>query len=981
MILNKKMVLVGSRFYHNLLHISFIFLLLPQCCFCGSDLNTLLILKKGMIGPQGSGLDDWDPSSHSYCSFSGVSCDHQSRVVALNLSSLPLFGSIPVEIGLLNNLVNLTIADNNLTGSLPLEISNLTSLKLFNISNNVFSGRFPGEIILRMTELEVIDAYNNNFIGSLPLEIASLRRLKHLHLGGNFFTGEIPGNYSKIQSLEYLGLNCNSLIGKVPASLARLRNLKELYVGYFNNFDGGIPHEFGSLRSLQVLDMASCGLSGTIPTTLGFLKNVHSLFLKANHFSGYIPPELSAMASLMSLTLSVNELTGEVPESFSKLKNLKLLNLYDNNLQGQIPNFIGDLPQLEVFSVGYNNFTSALPESLGRNERLMYLGVTNNHLTGLIPLDLCKGGRLRKLILMENHFFGPIPEALGRCKSLVEIRLMRNTLTGTIPAGIFSLPDLISIELNDNQLSGELPRHMLGASLENLTLSRNQISGKIPSTIGSFKNLQTLLLDNNRFSGQVPKEIFSLQSLNRLNMSTNKFGGEIPAAISDCSSLTSLDLSQNTLVGEIPRGIGKLFQIGILNFSRNKLTGPIPVDFKYMANLTTLDLSYNNFIGRIPTGGQFLAFDIASFDGNPHLCSPRNVSCSSYNHPRPRDHKVIIAGLSGPLLTLLLMPLLIYVLIWVYRKRKIRMMEKCGSWKLTVFQVQHDLNTEDVLQCLNAENIIGRGGAGVVYRGTMPNGDDVAIKQLKRDQGFSAEIKTLGQIKHRNIVRLLGYMSNKDTNLLLYEYMPNGSLGQLLHGSNGGNLEWEMRYKIAVEAAKGLCYLHNDCSPLIIHRDVKSYNILLDSNFEAHIADFGLAKYFHGPTDCMSSFAGTFGYIAPEYGRTMKVDEKIDVYSFGVVLLELVTGRKPVVELVEEVVNLVSWVRKTTSQIPQPSTASSVLTVVDSRLSGFPLASVEHVFKIAMMCVENHSSARPTMREVVYFLINPPWSAPGMTNL
>ncbi|XP_062012957.1 receptor protein kinase CLAVATA1-like [Rosa rugosa] len=980
MILNKRMVPVGSRFWHNLLHISFIFLFLPQCCSYSSDLDALLMLKKSMIGPQGSGLEDWEPSSRYYCSFSGVSCDHQSRVVALNVTSFPLFGSIPVEIGLLNKLINLTIADDSLAGSLPLEIANLTSLKLLNISKNVFSGRFPGEIILRMTELEVLDAYDNDFIGSLPLEIASLKKLKYLDLGGSFFTGEIPGNYSNIHNLEYLALSGNLLAGKLPASLARLKNLKEFHVQYLNNFDGGIPPELGMLESLQVLDMAGCDLSGTIPTTLGFLKNLHSLYIWDNRLSGNIPPELSGMAKLMNLDLSENELTGEIPESFSKLKNLTLLNLFKNNLHGQIPNFIGDLPHLEMLQVWNNNFTFALPESLGRNGRLIYIDVSGNRLTGLIPLDLCKGRRLSVLILKDNQFFGSIPEELGRCKSLEDIQLMRNTLTGAIPAGIFSLPNLFFIMLDDNQLSGELPMQMLGAPLEGLTLSRNQISGKIPSTIGSFKDLQTLLLDNNRFSGQVPKEIFSLQSLNRLNMSTNEFGGEIPAAISDCSSLTSLDLSQNTLVGEIPRGIGKLFQIGILNFSRNKLTGPIPVEFKYMANLTTLDLSYNNFIGRIPTAGQFLVFNNASFNGNPHLCLPRNVSCSSYNHPRPRDHKVIIAGLTGALVTLLLMPLLIYVLIWVYRKQKIRKIEKCGSWKLTVFQVQHDLNIEDVLQCLNAENIIGRGGAGVVYRGTMPNGDHVAIKRLKRDQGFSAEIKTLGQIKHRNIVRLLGYMSNMDTNLLLYEYMPNGSLGQLLHGSNGGHLEWEMRYKIAVEAAKGLCYLHHDCLPLIIHRDVKSYNILLDSNFEAHIADFGLAKYFQGPTDCMSSFAGTFGYIAPEYGRTMKVDEKIDVYSFGVVLLELVTGRKPVVELVEEVMNIVSWVSQTTSQIAQPSTTSSVLTVMDSRLSGFPLASVEHVFKIAMMCVDNHSPARPTMREVVYFLTNPPCSAPGMTN-
>ncbi|KAL6219813.1 hypothetical protein ACLB2K_007572 [Fragaria x ananassa] len=498
---------------------------------------------------------------------------------------------------------------------------------------------------------------------------------------------------------------------------------------------------------------------------------------------------------------------------------------------------------------------------------------------------------------MENHFFGAIPEELDQCKSLVKIRLMKNRLTGTIPAGIFSLPNVIMIELNDNYLSGKLPLQMSGDLLTVLTLSRNQISGRLPSSIGYLWNLQSLSLDRNRFSGKVPVEIFSLQLLNKLNISTNNFGGKIPASISGCSSLTTLDFSQNSLHGVIPGGIGKLKAIEYLNFSRNKLTGPIPVEFRNMTRLKTLDLSYNNFIGRIPTGSQFSS-GVSSFAGNPNLCSPRKVLCSSANYRRPQKHKVISVGLSAALLTLLLVCVLI---MRVYKKRKI---EKCGSWELTIFQAQLDLNVEDVLKCLSAENIIGRGGAGVVYRGRMPNGDDIAIKRLQRDQGFSAEIKTVGQIKHRNIVRLLGYMTNKNTNLLLYEYMPNGSLGELLHGSNGEHLE-----------------------------DVKFYNILLDSNFEARIADFGLAKYFKGPTDCMSSFAGTFGYIAPEYGRTMKVDDKIDVYSFGVVLLELVTGRKPVVELVEEAVNIVSWVRKTTSQIPQPSTASSVLTVLDSRLS------------------------------------------------
>jgi len=262
----------------------------------------------------------------------------------------------------------------------------------------------------------------------------------------------------------------------------------------------------------------------------------------------------------------------------------------------------------------------------------------------------------------------------------------------------------------------------------------------------------------------------------------------------------------------------------------------------------------------------------------------------------------------------------------------------------------------------------------------MPNGDQVAVKRLaamsrgsSHDHGFNAEIQTLGRIRHRHIVRLLGFCSNHETNLLVYEYMPNGSLGEVLHGKKGGHLHWDTRYKIALEAAKGLCYLHHDCSPLIVHRDVKSNNILLDSNFEAHVADFGLAKFLQdsGTSECMSAIAGSYGYIAPEYAYTLKVDEKSDVYSFGVVLLELVTGRKPVGEFGDGV-DIVQWVRKMTD-----SNKDSVLKVLDPRLSSIPIHEVTHVFYVAMLCVEEQAVERPTMREVVQILTEVPKMPPS----
>lgn len=198
--------------------------------------------------------------------------------------------------------------------------------------------------------------------------------------------------------------------------------------------------------------------------------------------------------------------------------------------------------------------------------------------------------------------------------------------------------------------------------------------------------------------------------------------------------------------------------------------------------------------------------------------------------------------------------------------------------------------------------------------------------------------------------------------------MPNGSLGEVLHGKKGGHLDWDTRYKIAVEAAKGLCYLHHDCSPLILHRDVKSNNILLDSGFEAHVADFGLAKFLQdsGNSECMSAIAGSYGYIAPEYAYTLKVDEKSDVYSFGVVLLELVCGKKPVGEFGDGV-DIVQWVRKMTD-----GNKEGVVKILDPRLPTVPLHEVMHVFYVAMLCVEEQAVERPTMREVVQILTELP---------
>ncbi|KAH0455866.1 hypothetical protein IEQ34_015898 [Dendrobium chrysotoxum] len=946
----------------------------------GRDLDALVRLKAAMVGPGGKGLRDWNEADGNTCSFSGVTCDRDSRVVALNITFCPLNGTLSPEISFLDRLVNLTISGAGIHGSLPPEIAGLKSLRLLNISNNLFSGEFP-DIAGGMMALEVLDAYNNNFSGPLPLDVAGLPHLRYLHLGGNYFTGEIPDAYSDIQNLEYLGLNGNGLSGRIPSSLSKLSKLRQMYIGYFNLYEGGIPPEFGLLTSLIRLDIGNCNISGAIPATLGQLKLLDSLFLQLNRLSGPIPPELGGLENLESLDLSVNDLTGEIPESFAALKKLMLFNLFRNHLHGRIPPFVGEFPNLEVLQLWENNFTFELPDNLGRNGRLLKLDVATNRLTGTIPPDLCFGGRLQILVLMENGFFDKIPEKLGRCKSLTRVRLAKNYFDGKIPAGLFDLPSADMLELSDNYLSGELPPVMKGDKLGMLLLSNNWISGSIPPSIGNLPGLQTLSIESNRISGHIPPEMGNLSQLSKLNISGNNLVGEIPQELTQCTSLVSLDLSRNRLTGEIPPQMSKLKILNTLNLSRNDLAGAIPPDIQRMQSLTIMDLSFNDLSGPIPTQGQFLVFNTSWFAGNPDLCGVGlHLPCSTC--PRfSRDSSTKTTRSKKIMLTILLSVFVVLLAAggakawsaWRSRRRP-------DAWRMTAFQ-RLKFTAEDVVECLKDDNVIGKGGAGIVYRGTMAGGTEVAIKRLvgcsgggaageQYDRGFTAEITTLGKIRHRHIVRLLGFVSNRDTNLLLYEYMPNGSLGEMLHGGKGSHLGWDARWRIAGEAAKGLCYLHHDCSPLIIHRDVKSNNILLDSNFEAHVADFGLAKFHRdsSASECMSSIAGSYGYIAPEYAYTLRVDEKSDVYSFGVVLLELITGRRPVGGFGDGV-DIVRWVKKTVAEAGDDKDAA--MAVTDRRISPAPVEKIARLYGVAMMCVQEKSEARPTMREVVKMLSEP----------
>lgn len=267
-------------------------------------------------------------------------------------------------------------------------------------------------------------------------------------------------------------------------------------------------------------------------------------------------------------------------------------------------------------------------------------------------------------------------------------------------------------------------------------------------------------------------------------------------------------------------------------------------------------------------------------------------------------------------------------------------------------------------------NLLGQGGFGYVHRGLLPNGKEVAVKQLKAGSGqgereFQAEVEIISRVHHKHLVTLVGYCISGAQRMLVYEFVPNNTMEFHLHGKGRPTMEWATRLRIALGSAKGLAYLHEDCHPKIIHRDIKAANILLDFKFEAKVADFGLAKLSSDiNTHVSTRVMGTFGYLAPEYAASGKLTDKSDVFSFGVMLLELITGRRPVDtnnSYVDD--SLVDWARPLLTRALEEENFDSL---IDQRLQkNYDKNEMVRMVACAAACVRHSARRRPRMSQIV----------------
>ncbi|KAL6185484.1 hypothetical protein ACLB2K_041617 [Fragaria x ananassa] len=490
---------------------------------------------------------------------------------------------------------------------------------------------------------------------------------------------------------------------------------------------------------------------------------------------------------------------------------------------------------------------------------------------------------------------------------------------------------------------------MITCSSENVVVGlgapSQSLSGTLTAAIRNLTNLRQVLLQNNNISGKLPGELGTLPKLQTLDLSNNRFSGVVPESLGQLNSLQYLKLNNNSLSGAFPVSLAK-----------------IPV-------LAFLDLSYNNLSGPIPK------FPARTFNSTEGCSGSAPVPLSLSLNPSPGKHKsktvAIALGVSFSCAFLMLLSLGI---IWYREKQKsqtilnISDIQEVGLVSLGNLRNFTFKELQVATDHFSSKNILGAGGFGNVYKGKLGDGTMVAVKRLKDVTGtagesqFRTELEMISLAVHRNLLRLIGYCATSNERLLVYPYMSNGSVAFRLRGKPA--LDWNTRKRIAIGAARGLLYLHEQCEPKIIHRDVKAANVLLDDYCEAIVGDFGLAKLLdHADSHVTTAVRGTVGHIAPEYLSTGQSSEKTDVFGFGILLIELITGMRALEfgKTVNQKGAMLEWVKKVQ--------VKKVELLVDRELgNNYDQIEVGEMLQVALLCTQYLPAHRPKMSEVVRML-------------
>ena len=570
---------------------------------------------------------------------------------------------------------------------------------------------------------------------------------------------------------------------------------------------------------------------------------------------------LSTFHNLESLVISEIGLLGTIPKEIGHLSKLTHLDLSNNFLQGQVPHSIDNLRQLN------------------------YLDISLNFIKGSIPPELWLLKNLTFLDLSNNRFNGEIPSSLGNLKQLEELDISSNYIQGSIPIELGFLKNLTRLDLSNNRFKGEIPSSLRNLKqLQKLDISHNNIQGSVPLELKFLKNITTLNLSHNRLNGNLPISLTNLTKLVYIDISYNFLTGTLPSNFFSLTYFeTSIDLSCNFISGEIPSMFGNFQQ---LILSNNNLTGRIP---ESICTVTSMNISYNYLSGSIPN-----CVDPFSIIGNKDLCTNfpnKNIRfqfqpCS----PPKKSYKLKHHGFI--VLSILSIIILALSFLICFKLRHSSVKNKHANTTTTknvdmfcIWNYDGKIAYNDIIKAtedFDMRYCIGTGAYGSVYKAQLPSGKVVALKKLHGyeaevpsfDESFKNEVRILSEIKHKHIVKLYGFCLHKRIMFLIYQYMERGSLFSVLYDDVGAvEFKWRKRVNTVKGVAFALSYLHHDCTAPIVHRDVSSSNVLLNSEWQASVCDFGTARLLQYDSSNQTIVAGTIGYIAP--GKLI-----IDIFSF-----------------------------------------------------------------------------------------------------
>ncbi|BBN00463.1 hypothetical protein MPTK1_1g29440 [Marchantia polymorpha subsp. ruderalis] len=557
--------------------------------------------------------------------------------------------------------------------------------------------------------------------------------------------------------------------------------------------------------------------------------------------------------------------------------------------------------------------------------RVTQINITSRGVGGNLPTDFGQLDRLTILDLSNNSFRGLVPASLQNVTTLTAMNLGGNELEGEIPDfPPLAFQNLERLSFSNNRLKGNLSSlvNSLAEPLFNLDLSRNFFSGAIPTEIEKLKNLQNMDLSSNRLTGELTFDLNKLSTLKYLNLSSNVLKGTVPSTLWSSSSLQLVDLSNNEFetlnLTTWYQGVLKTKSLEAsavlrqVKLQGNQIKEIVP------ANLIDLDSiiptpSTNEQQSSLQTPLGFILLTDSPWcidrEANNSSLIERYL-CRSNEHVnfwlQPRidndgvsTRTLVIVGVVSGLVLLFMACLVAYFLYRIRRRtRELHQIQEALEKEHVKppFFSYDDLKT--ATSNFSHDNILGKGGYGTVYKAVLEDGSIVAVKKLhpteQNTAEFFREMVNITGIKHRNLIQLLGCcVREKQQRMLVYEFAENRSLAEALWGLEKlFVLSWEQRFKICVGIARGLAYLHEELQPKMIHRDIKPQNILLDKDYNAKIADFGLVRPAHTDDTLVTvNIGGTRGYFSPEYAIEGVVSEKLDVYSFGIVLLEIVSGR------------------------------------------------------------------------------------------